>query len=404
MLDLDFKYVFDSSKLQKGDILLMDTYHEKQRQLMPNDKYLHVAVYIGNAMIVEADGLGSTINHVYSYAFKKKDDACVIRVKNFNAIHADKIQRCLREDLGREYSTREALKVKKLKSTNERDTSKQTFCSRNVAKAFERCSFHLVTNPDYCSPDDLMNSDLVELVDDGICEIEDDVRDIVALHIQQRESPDLSVMPQTLFEDVRNFLKSKGLTGPEYNIQNYSDMLLTILKVPEYDSELAELLKNHSCLTDPRHRTKEYWPWFDDDEKFFNHYTDTRDALFFIYNQIDHYDDVYLPTQQENFVSGVFLSITHADLETLKILSEHWRNIYKESIRIRKRIVDLFYKIISKDPRGAFLFQQAVGLPKKIVFEYPILDISRFLLIPHEYLNKIIDYLQKNPNALNPEK
>lgn len=404
MLDLDFKYVFDSSKLQKGDILLMDTYHEKQRQLMPNDKYLHVAVYIGNAMIVEADGLGSTINHVYSYAFKKKYDACVIRVKNFNAIHADKIQRCLREDLGRVYSTREALKVKKLKSTNERDTSKQTFCSRNVAKAFERCSFHLVTNPDYCSPDDLMNSDLVELVDDGICEIEDDVRDIVALHIQQRESPDLSVMPQTLFEDVRNFLKSKGLTGPEYNSQNYSDMLLTILKVPEYDSELAELLKNHSCLTDPRHRTKEYWPWFDDDEKFFNHYTDTRDALFFIYNQIDHYDDVYLPTQQENFVSGVFLSITHADLETLKILSEHWRNIYKESIRIRKRIVDLFYKIISKDPRGAFLFQQAVGLPKKIVFEYPILDISRFLLIPHEYLNKIIDYLRKNPNALNPEK
>lgn len=72
MLDLDFKYVFDSSRLQKGDILLMDTYHEIQRQRMPDDKYLHVAVYIGNAMIVEADGLGTTINHVYSHAFKKK--------------------------------------------------------------------------------------------------------------------------------------------------------------------------------------------------------------------------------------------------------------------------------------------------------------------------------------------
>lgn len=104
MLDLDYKYVFDSRKLQKGDILLMDTYHEKQRRLMPDDKFLHVAVYIGNAMIVEADGLGSTINHLYSYAFKKKDDACVLRVKNFNIILADKIQRYLREDLGREYT------------------------------------------------------------------------------------------------------------------------------------------------------------------------------------------------------------------------------------------------------------------------------------------------------------
>lgn len=403
MLDLDFKYVFDSSKLQKGDILLMDTYHEKQRKLMPDDKFLHVAVYIGNAMIVEADGLGSTINHVYSYAFKKKDDACVVRVKNLNVVFADKIQRYLREDLGREYSTREAIKVNKLKSTNERDTSNQTFCSRNVAKAFERCSFHLVSNPDYCSPDDLMNSDLVELIDDGVCEIEDEVREIVALHIQQRENPDLSVMPQTLFEDVRAFLKSKDLSGSEYNIQNYSDMLLAISKVPEYDDELAELLQNHSCLKDPRLRTKEYWPWFDEDEDFFNHHTDTRDALFFIYNQIDHYDDVYLPTQQENFVSGIFLSIIQADSRAIKILSEHWKDIYKESIRIRKRIADLYYMILSKDPRGTFLFQQTIGLPKRIVFEYPTMDISRFLNIPFRYLNEIIDYLRKNPNALNPE-
>lgn len=404
MLDLDFKYVFDSSKLQKGDILLMDTYHETQRQRMPNDKYLHVAVYIGNAMIVEADGLGTTINHVYSYAFKKKDDACVVRVKNLNVVLADRIQRYLREDLGREYSTREAFKVNKLKSTNEKDTSKQTFCSRNVAKAFERCSFHLVANPDYCSPDDLMNSDLVELVDEAVCEIEDDVRDIVALHIQKRESPDLSVMPQTLFEDVRGFLKSKGLSGAEYNIQNYSDMLVAISKVQEYDDELAELLKNHPCLTNPRLRTKEYWPWFDDDDDFFNHYTDTRNALFFIYNQIDHYDDVYLPTQRENFVSGVFLSIIKADSKAFRILSEHWKDIYKESIRVRKRIADLYYKILAKDPRGTFLFQQTVGLPKSIGFEYPVLDISSFLYIPDEYRKKIIDYLRENPDALNPEK
>lgn len=404
MLDLNFKYVFDSSKLQKGDILLMDTYHEKQRQLMPDDKYLHVAVYIGNAMIVEADGLGSTINHVYSYAFKKKDDACIVRVKNLNVVIADKIQRYLREDLGREYSTREAFKVNKLKSTNERDTSKHTFCSRNVAKAFERCSFHLVANPDYCSPDDLMTSDLVEVVDEGLCEIEDEVRDIVALHIQQRESPDLRVMPQTLFEDVRSFFKSKGLTGSEYNIQNYSDMLLAISKVPEYDTELAELLKNHSCLTDPRLKTKEYWPWFDDDEDFFNHYTDTKDALFFIYNQIDHYDDIYLPTQRENFVSGVFLSIIHVDSKAFRILSEHWKDIYKESIRIRKRIAYLYYKISSKDSRGAYLFQRVVGLPKRIGFEYPVLDISSFLYISPEYLKNITDYLRENPDALNPEK
>lgn len=111
-----------------------------------------------------------------------------------------------------------------------------------------------------------------------------------------------------------------------------------------------------------------------------------------------------MPSQRENFVTGVFLSIIREDSKAFRILSEHWKDTYKESIRIRQRIADLYNKLLFKDPRGAFMFQQTVGLPKRIGFEYPILDISSFLHIPHEYLTKIINYLRENPDALNPEK
>lgn len=403
MLDPELKYVFDCSKLQKGDILLMDTYHDKQRRFMPNDKYLHVAVYIGNAMIVEADGLGSAINHLYSYAFKRKEDACVVRVKGINPLVADKLQRCLREDLGREYGTREAFKVNQLKHTSDKDTSKLTFCSRNVAKAFEKCSINLVPNPDYCSPDDLMTSDVVDVVDDAICEIENDIRDIIASHIDKRENVDVNILPQVLFEKVRQFFKSKGLTSPEYNIQNYSEMVIAILKAPEYDHELAQLLSNHQYLINPKINTQKYWPWFNDDEEFFKHYTITAEALFFIYNQIDHYDGLYLPTQRENFTSVTFLSILRNDSESLKVLARHWKAIYAESIRIRKRIAVLYHKILSRDPRGAYLFQQVVGYPKRIEFEYPVLDISKFLFMYEAQAQKIREYIEKHPQTLSPD-
>ena len=58
----EIKFVFNEPVMQPGDILLMNTY-ESQRRLMPGCQYDHVAIYLGDAFLMEADGTGVVMNH-----------------------------------------------------------------------------------------------------------------------------------------------------------------------------------------------------------------------------------------------------------------------------------------------------------------------------------------------------
>ena len=52
----DLNYIFDTRVLEPGDILLMNTYEERLRQKL-GCKYEHAAIYLGDAHIMEANGL-----------------------------------------------------------------------------------------------------------------------------------------------------------------------------------------------------------------------------------------------------------------------------------------------------------------------------------------------------------
>ena len=63
----DIQYAFNTAKLQKGDILLINDYEESLRKKMGGAKYTHAALYMGDAFIMEANGYGVTMNHIFSY-------------------------------------------------------------------------------------------------------------------------------------------------------------------------------------------------------------------------------------------------------------------------------------------------------------------------------------------------
>jgi len=67
----DIQYAFNTAKLQKGDILLINDYEESLRKKMGGAKYTHAALYMGDAFIMEANGYGVTMNHIFSYGFIK---------------------------------------------------------------------------------------------------------------------------------------------------------------------------------------------------------------------------------------------------------------------------------------------------------------------------------------------
>ena len=96
----EIKYIFNPYNLLPGDILLMNTYEERLRQKM-GCKYEHAAIYIGDAYLMEANGAHVVMTHIYSYAFREADHACVLRLKKFSPITLQKIARASRQQMGR---------------------------------------------------------------------------------------------------------------------------------------------------------------------------------------------------------------------------------------------------------------------------------------------------------------
>ena len=74
----EIKFIFNPYKLLPGDILLMNTYEERLRKKM-GCRYEHAAIYIGDAYMMEANGAHVVMTHIYSYAFREEDHACVLR-------------------------------------------------------------------------------------------------------------------------------------------------------------------------------------------------------------------------------------------------------------------------------------------------------------------------------------
>jgi hypothetical protein len=70
-----------------------------------------------------------------------------------------------RAQIGTSYATFQAASVARLNPLKQSTTkSKKQFCSRLVARAYAEADIDLVEHPDYCSPDDLKSSPLLELI------------------------------------------------------------------------------------------------------------------------------------------------------------------------------------------------------------------------------------------------
>ena len=164
----EIKYVFNEPELQAGDVLLMNTYHEGLRNRIKDCIYEHAAIYVGDAFLLEADGLSITQSHINSYGFKHFDHACVLRLKSITPKQQEQLVINARQQLGKGYSTFEAKRVERYKDTDEQAHSEQTFCSRFVAMVYKSIGIDIVTNAAYCAPDDFLSSDKLFKLDNGL--------------------------------------------------------------------------------------------------------------------------------------------------------------------------------------------------------------------------------------------
>lgn len=367
----EIRYVFNEYIMLPGDILLMNTY-ESQRRLMPSCIYDHAGLYLGDTNILEADGLGVVINHVYSYAFKEKNHGCILRLKdNERPKNMQDLITWARGQLGMEYSVHEARRARKQIGIDEKCNENRTFCSRLVAQAYQQIGINIVGNPNFCSPDEILNSDKLEKLEPSLQEFSEEMCKTVMNGQEQRANSEWNTTLQELFQALGQFYN--------VDIHTIDQLLIAAINNPDVDEGAVKILKEQRWMISPYEQTKMIWPWFNDDDNFFSHFSSIQDALFFIRNQILHYDKTYLPIFTENNMNTFVMSRIRKDSNVLKEISRQFKCVLDEAIRVRKRLEDLYLITFDLYPDEFTIFCDTYGFERNYEYKDCVLDISKIL-------------------------
>lgn len=365
-------FVFNEFVMQPGDILLMNTY-ESQRRLISGCIYDHIAIYLGDAFLIEADGTGVMMNHVYSYAFKDDDHGCIMRLKkSCSKKRIDELLYWLRQQMAMEFGSFQARKVPVLKNTDEQGEKNRTFCSRLVAQAYHQIGIDLVKNPNFCSPDDILGSDFLVKVEPSLQPFTADMSNTVVNNQKQRADSEWNTCLADLFQTMGQFYNE--------DIQKIDQLLITAMNNIDKDADALDLLFKQTWMVPAEKQTEMIWPWFNDDDALFAHFAATENILFFLCNQILHYDLTYLPIFRMNAMNVSLIAKIKGDSKVLKAISKQFKGVLEEAIRVRKRLEELYIIAYSRDNDGFLKFSDKYGLISNYEYQEDVVDISKNLL------------------------
>lgn len=313
----DVRYVFDTSVLKKGDVLLINTYNERMHLLMKS-QYDHVALYAGDAFIMESDGGGVVLNHIFSYGFKEVDDAIVLRCKSDSELIREGVVFYARSTMGMEFGSLEARKVPKYEATEKPAEINRMFCSRLVALSYDKMGVNLVPNPNYCTPASFMDSDKLVRVYDALVPATDAAKQVIAIHSKARENA----------ENVEMLVSMYGRMSEIYDadIQAMDQLIKTALQKPEKDDEAVIALYD----TDFYKRRFEGRGLYclNDRDAFYKKYDSLDRRMWFLLNQDSHLDNTYIPSITANVQTFSVLSSQHPNSKVVAF----FRDFFKEQL------------------------------------------------------------------------
>lgn len=365
----EIKYIFNPYKLLPGDILLMNTYEERLRQKM-GCKYEHAAIYIGDAYLMEANGAHVVMTHIYSYAFREADHACVLRMKEFSPITLQNIARASRQQMGREYSTLPFLRVRDFKNTDQKDNGNRSFCSRLVAQSYLEENVAIVPNADYCEPDDFLHSELLEQVPDAVVPFTDEMEKVVMNNQKLREANEIDSPNAELFKSLSQLY--------DVDIQDLTQFLLASFRNPELDEAAIEIIKASRMFKHMDDVMRDM-PWIMDDTDFLNHYKDSDAALHFLYSKMNHYDNTILPCYKELHLQTIAVVMYFPQSKVAIFLRDYIKQMVEDAVTCRKSFKELYVVMFHERQQDFVRFIEKYGFYTEFEYVNQPTDISFIL-------------------------
>jgi len=228
----------NESVMLRGDVVLTTTTHpiSKGIRAVTKSDVSHAMIYVEPYSVIDSTGDGVHSRNTQRLFY---DDSCQIHVLRYVAeltkTELQKITDYARNNIGTEYSKTEAAKTI---LGGGKASTKKLFCSRLVARAYAYAGISIVSDKDYCTPEDILNSEKLILVDGS------------ARYASTEEASSWQRIPSTpeMMQSSTNFILN-GARKIERSIQSLSDIDHFLIRNPSHDLEIASLYEESGYLT-----------------------------------------------------------------------------------------------------------------------------------------------------------
>lgn len=216
--------------LQVGDIILTTSTQKTSALIrkVTNSDISHAMICVARGSVMDSTSEGVQARNIQKMFYSDDSAIYVLRAKEALSPSAlAKIVEYARSSTGTSYSKAEAAAV--VTGNGLKMGSAKQFCSRMVARAYDSAGITLVNNVDFCSPEDLKNSDALIKIEPSWLIVSTEERD--AMSKQEDTTMGMRGVTEDLLRRVRVLDKK---------IENLNDIDDLLIACAELDIQISE--------------------------------------------------------------------------------------------------------------------------------------------------------------------
>ena len=347
-------YILDISKLKPCDVILTRNKQlpSKAVRFFSAGAYSHALCCLSETSLIEATVEGRVFTeNTQRMLFKNIDDCKVLRLKKeLNQENKAKIINFLRTKITTRYSIAEAIRTARYGRTDKLAQENGQFCSRLVAQSFIEIGISLVNNPNYCSPENLNSSVLLEAIPNAMRKVNSEDIKFFETKSQIKEN---QIQNYIWLDKVAELAKKE-----KFNILSQNDVGQFLIDYRQYDEEVCKYIKETTYLTQYKQDEEIHPPRY---QYFPNACIDIFKEFSVNHSLLKHrminysvFSDLYKKFNLNYFLLSKnlreeMLQQLNTRLETLKLYTEKTSNEYQFLLisainDLQSQIKECFYK------------------------------------------------------------
>jgi hypothetical protein len=219
----------DENVLRLGDVIFTtsDALVSKAIRTATKSSISHAMLYVEHCSVIDATADGVHASNTQRLFFEQDNNVIALRFKEgLTQDTATNICNFVRERVGSEYSVMEAGRA--WKGSKKKGSYKQ-FCSRLVAQAYSANGIDLVANSDFCTPEELLNSEKLVSIPNATANVTEDEYQRWLAHPSGLD----------MMRNSTNYVLNEA-RKIDASIQHLSDIDKLVLEHPEHDQTIAQ--------------------------------------------------------------------------------------------------------------------------------------------------------------------